>query len=125
LHALRRFPEITLEQFGDPGWVYRDKLKPHQIEQARAGLARGRAVLAAGQHQIVVLDEINMAIWFGLIALEDVLDLIDHKPPQIELVLTGRRAHEAVIARADLVTEMREIKHTYQVNIPARYGIEH
>jgi cob(I)alamin adenosyltransferase len=88
------------------------------------GLRRVRDVLAGGQHQIVVLDEICMAIYFKLVTLADILQLIDERPCGVELVLTGRRAPQELLDRADLVTEMLEVKHPYQRGIGARRGIE-
>ena len=125
LKAMRRLEGVVLEQFGDPGWVFKGKLKPAQREMAMAGLARARAVLGSGEFDLVILDEINMAVWFELITEAEVLALIDSRPTGVELVLTGRRAAEAVIARADLVTEMREVKHYYTQKVSARRGIEH
>ena len=75
-------------------------------------------------YDIVVLDEVNVALFFGLLTEEEVLALIDEKPAHVELILTGRRAPQAIMERADLVTEMREIHHPYTRGIPARRGIE-
>jgi len=124
LTSVLRLEGVTLEQYGDPGWCYKGKLKPHQIEQARAGLEKGKAALLSERYDIVILDELNMAAWFELLPLSDVLDLIDRRPSTVELVMTGRRAPEEVMERADLVTEMREVKHYYTQNVPARAGIE-
>jgi cob(I)alamin adenosyltransferase len=88
-------------------------------------LAWARAILAGGQYDLVILDEINVALWFGLLPLDDVMSLLDARPEQVELVLTGRYAPLALIARADLVTEMREVKHYYRQGISARQGIEY
>jgi cob(I)alamin adenosyltransferase len=71
-----------------------------------------------------VLDEVNIAIWFGLLAVEEVLAFLEQKPERVELVLTGRRAPQELIERADLVTEMQEVKHYYQQGVAARKGIE-
>jgi cob(I)alamin adenosyltransferase len=73
---------------------------------------------------LLILDEILVANWFGLVTLDDVLYFIDHRPERMELILTGRRAPQEIIDRANLVTEMREIKHYYQFGVPARKGIE-
>ena len=73
---------------------------------------------------MVILDEINYAVHFGLVSVEQVLDLVEAKPPTVHLVLTGRNAREELIEKADLVTEMREIKHPYQKGIKAQQGIE-
>jgi cob(I)alamin adenosyltransferase len=72
----------------------------------------------------VVLDELNGAVGFGLVEVEQVLELMTAKPPGMELVITGRNADARVMAAADLVTEMREVKHYYRAGVPARVGIE-
>ncbi len=82
-------------------------------------------VVAAGLHDLVILDEINVALDFALIKLADVLELIRSKPAHVELILTGRNAPSELIAMADLVTDMKLIKHPYQHGIKARLGIEH
>lgn len=87
-------------------------------------MAQAREIVTAGNYDLVVLDELNGALGFGLVDLEQVLELIALRPPQMELVITGRNAHEQLIAAADLVTEMREIKHYYKAGVPARTGIE-
>jgi cob(I)alamin adenosyltransferase len=80
--------------------------------------------MLSGDYDIVVLDEANVSIWFGILETEDVLALLDEKPAHVEVILTGRRAPQALIDRADLVTEMREVKHYYQQGVMARVGIE-
>lgn len=124
LHALPRLGSVTHEQYGDPGWVYKGKITEAQRALATDGLKKARAALASGRYRIVILDEINMAIWFGLISLEVALELIDGRPKGTELIFTGRRAADEIIERADLVTEMREVKHYYTQGVPAREGIE-
>ncbi|HHX44666.1 MAG TPA: cob(I)yrinic acid a,c-diamide adenosyltransferase [Chloroflexi bacterium] len=117
-------PYVTVEQYGAPTFLRREDVRDRDRAMARAGLQRVREVLTAGRYQIVVLDEILMALLFGLLALDEVLDLIATRPAGVELVLTGRRAPQAIIDVADLVTEMVEVKHPYQQGIPARKGIE-
>lgn len=124
LHSLPLLETVTHEQYGDVGWVYKGKVTEAQRAAAHEGLRKGREALESGEYRIVILDEINMALWFELISLEEVLELIRKRPPQVELVFTGRRAHEEVVARADLVTEMREVKHYFSQGVPARKGIE-
>jgi len=80
--------------------------------------------MLSGAYELVVLDEINVALYFEVLRLEDVLALIDIKPPEVELVLTGRRVPQEILDRADYVTEMREVAHPYQRGIRARKGIE-
>lgn len=124
LHAIQWLPTAKLEQYGDPGWVYKGRIQPHQREQAERGLVRAREVLLSGEFPIVILDELNMALWFELVSLEAVLQLIDARPSAVELIVTGRNAHDAVLQRADLVTEMCEVRHYYTQGVGARAGIE-
>lgn len=117
-------PLLTIHQTGRDNWIFKDKLDPEDIRIARETLELARCSLKDGEYDLVILDEINGAAWFGLIIVEDILALMTAKPPHVELVLTGRNADERVIAAADLVTEMREIKHYFQAGIEARMGIE-
>jgi cob(I)alamin adenosyltransferase len=80
--------------------------------------------MLSGEYDLIVLDEVNVAIWFGVLTTEEILAFLDQRPHDVEVVLTGRRAPQALIDRADLVTEMREVKHYYQQGIGARPGIE-
>jgi cob(I)alamin adenosyltransferase len=124
LNALRDHASITLEQYGNPCCIRREDVTPEHVAQAEQGLARAREVLLSGDYDLVVLDEVNMAIWFGLLAVEDVLAFLDQRPDSVEVILTGRRAPQEIIDRADLVTEMREVKHYYAQGVTARKGIE-
>jgi len=116
---------ITIEQFGKPTFVHVDQATPEDIRMARAGLSAARQAVHSGQYQIVVLDEINVALYFKLLTVQDVLQVIEEKPEEVELVLTGRRVPEEILARADYITEMKEGKHPYQQGILARKGIEY
>ena len=124
LDALRDHPHITIEQYGDVRCIRREEVTPEHVAQARRGLERARQAMLSGDYDVVVLDEVNVAIWFGLLDVEEVLTFLKQRPKQVELVLTGRRAPEELIRRADLVTEMREVKHYYQQGVGARSGIE-
>jgi len=124
LAAVERIPEIELEQYGDPGWCYKGRLTEEQFALARRGFERAKDRLSSGAYDIVILDELNMAVWFELLTVDQLMELIACKPETTELVITGRRAHEALIERADLVTEMREVKHYYRAKVPAREGVE-
>jgi len=124
MDALRDHPYITIEQYGDPRCIRRDEVTPEHEAHARQGLERAQAAMLSGEYEIVVLDEINVAIWFGLLDVDVVMAFLDKRPEQVELILTGRRAPQELIERADLVTEMREIKHYYQQGVTARKGIE-
>ncbi len=115
---------ITIKQMGRPDFV--DKKNPARvdIEMAEEALKLARELITGGKYDLVILDEINVALDFGLIKLDDVLEIIDKKPPEVELILTGRYAPKEIIERADLVTEMVEVKHPYNAGIEARVGIE-
>ncbi|MGB5932338.1 MAG: cob(I)yrinic acid a,c-diamide adenosyltransferase [Anaerolineae bacterium] len=118
-------PQITLRQFGRPEFVDPDKPEPLDREMAQEALREARRVLTSGSYDLVILDEVNVALKYGLIELRDVLALIEEKPKHLELVLTGRYAPPEVIERADLVTEMREVKHPYRIGIEGQEGIEY
>jgi len=124
LDAVRLVAAITLEQYGDPRCIHREEVTPQHIAQAREGLAKVRDAMLSGMYDIVVLDEVNVAIWFGLLSVAEVLALLEERPPYVEIILTGRRAPQELIERADLVTEMREVKHYYVQGVSARVGIE-
>jgi cob(I)alamin adenosyltransferase len=117
-------PWLTIVQFGHPSFVRAGAVSPEDVRLAREGLARAAKAMCSGAYQIVVLDEINVALHFDLLTTADVLDLIGRKPDPVELILTGRRVPEAIIARADYVTDMREIRHPYNAGLQAREGIE-
>ena len=124
IKALEKFADnVTVEQFGN-GCFIRNSPDDKDIESAKCGLEQIKKVLISKEYDIVILDEINIALHFGLLKVGEVLELINLKPNEVELVLTGRRVHPQIIELADLVTEMREIKHYYQKGVIARAGIE-
>jgi cob(I)alamin adenosyltransferase len=127
LDGIKRLaPNVELYQKG-LGFVgiIDDKLdKSEHIKAAHDAVLFARERILSGKYDIVILDEINVAVSLDLIAVEDVLGLIDSKPVLLDLVMTGRNARQEIIDRADLVTEMREIKHPYQKGIMAQKGID-
>lgn len=123
LIAEKLAPLFTIIQSGRPGWVNTKDISEDR-RVAQEALERARGILSSGEYDLVVLDEINGAVGFGLVDVEQVLELMSLKPEKTELVLTGRNAHERVVEAADLVTEMREVKHYYKAGVPARTGIE-
>lgn len=125
LAALEQQPNITLVQFGRPDFVDRDKPDPQDARMAQEAWQHALDILSNGQYDVVILDEINVALDYGLLSLRQVLALLDAKPQHVELVLTGRAAHQEIVQRADLVTEMLSIKHPYHNGIHARRGIEY
>ncbi len=118
-----RFPEVTIEQYGSGGFVHHQPT-PGQIQAARQGLQQLAAALRSGNYDVVIADEANTAVGAGLFTEKDLLALMDEKPDSVELILTGRGAGAAVQNRADLVTEMKCIKHYYDAGVSGRPGIE-
>lgn len=112
-----------MEQFGQ-GRFLDGKPDPEDIALCRLGLVRMRAVIASGQYPVVILEEANVAVKYGLILESELEELILTKPPEVELVITGRDATDRIIALADLVTEMRAVKHYYEKGVVSRVGIE-
>jgi cob(I)alamin adenosyltransferase len=125
LAALQHQPNITLVQFGRPDFVDREDPDPKDIEQAQKALQHSLDVLCDGGYDVLVLDEFNVAVDYGLVSLDQALAVLDAKPPHVELVLTGRGAHPELMERANLVTEMRQIKHPYAAGVGCRKGIEY
>ena len=124
MEAFERFPDlITLRQYGRSCFI-RNVPKEEDTRAALVGLEEVRQVLCSGQYKVVILDEANIATHFRLFSVDDLLALIDSKPSHVELVITGRNVDSRVLDRADLVTEMREVKHYYTRGIEARKGIE-
>lgn len=116
---------VTIEQYGHPEFCRTtDPPDPGDVERARAGLARLGAIIEARSCDILVADELITAMKFGLLSEDDVIGVMGGKPEGMELVLTGRGATAALIDRADLVTEMREVRHYYRTGVDARDGIE-
>lgn len=127
LDAIARIPEIELQRSGAGFYKIMGDQLPEETHRnaAREGIALAREKIRSGRYQVVILDEINNAVHTGLLEVEDVLGLIDDKPEGIDLILTGRDAAPDVVERADLVTEMREIKHPFQKGILAKKGIDY
>jgi cob(I)alamin adenosyltransferase len=114
---------ITVEQYGR-GLIMGREPSPGDRKAAREGYEEVRDILLSGQYDVVVLDEANVAARYGLITVQELLELIALKPKKVELVITGRYADERVMQAADLVTEMREIKHYGKQGVSARRAIE-
>jgi len=114
---------IDIFQYGEGNFIL-NKPSEKDIYQAKKGLERLKAIIASGKYQIVILDEINMAVYLQIISIEEIIDIISNRPDNIEVILTGRYAHPKIIEMADLVTEMNEIKHYYKKGVLAREGIE-
>lgn len=116
-------PNFTLEQFGRNYFIHN---KPNQedIDSARKGLKKAAEVLKSGTYDLVVLDEINVAVHYNLFSIDEAIDMLKGKAEEVEVILTGRYAEDKLIDMADLVTEMKEVKHYYKKGVTARKGIE-
>ena len=121
----KKIPNFELIQSGLPTFVKKDAPSEEDIRLARQGFELAKKALKSKKYDLVILDEINVAVDYSLISLEDVLELVKNKPEDVELVLTGRHAHPRLVKIADLVSEILEIKHPYQEGIQAREGIEY
>lgn len=106
------------------GWILRDKITAKERQKATQYWEKARTVMLSGQFQLVILDEIIVAGALGLISTDQIRRLIEEKPPDVELIMTGRGATPELIALADIVTEMKEVKHPFQEGLKARKGIE-
>jgi cob(I)alamin adenosyltransferase len=122
---LSTLPDIKIERFGCPGFCDPSNLRSEEKEQAQRGLQAASTAIKSGVYDIVVLDEINVAVAWKLIDKGELLKVIEGKPPHVELILTGRLADPELVRRADLVTEMLKIKHPFDTGITARSGIEY
>lgn len=118
-----RFPEVTVEQFGT-GHFIRGRPTAQDTEAARRGLDALSAAMSSRRYDVVIADEANTAMGAGLFGEDDLLALMETRPPSVELIITGRGAGERVVAKADLVTEMKCIKHYFDAGVPGRPGIE-
>ena len=124
IKTLKRFSDlITVEQFGS-GRFIKGKPTDEEVQLARQGMQRVSKAVLSGDYDMVVVEEGNVAASCGLFDVQQLLDLIELKPGHLELVITGRGADPQVIEKADLVTEMKEIKHYYHQGVAARLGIE-
>lgn len=122
--ALAQFSDhLTIKTYGRNVFI---KGEPEEEDRrlAQEGYQEIAEIVASGQYRLVILDEANVAVYYDLITVDQILDLIDRRTEGVELLITGRYAHSRLIERADLVTEMREIKHYFDRGIKARVGVE-
>ncbi len=122
---LSKLPNVTLVCFGQEGWVTRENIKPEHKKQARMALSVAKEAINGGNYDIILLDEINVAIELELVDLDEVIKLIKDRPKKVELILTGRYANPKLIQLADQVTEMQDTKHPFTKGITARRGIDY
>ena len=125
LDAVEKIPNFTISQHGRDEFVSKENPEQIDINLAQEGFAHAQEIIKNGKYDMVILDEINVAVDYNLVPLDDLLELIEEKPEKLELVLTGRYAHPELVKMADLVTEMLEIKHPYQHGVQARKGVDY
>jgi cob(I)alamin adenosyltransferase len=126
IEALKLYSDnVIIEQFCGDDFVLRKELPPKtEIDRAEEGLNKAKSLMLSGEFDLIVLDEVLVSIYFKLLTTEDVLNIMKCKPETVELILTGRYCPQEIIANADLVTEMKEIKHYYTKGVTSRKGIE-
>jgi cob(I)alamin adenosyltransferase len=123
--AGRQIPNLTIVQSGLPTFVEKGNPSPEDVRLARQGLALARQALPEGKYRMIILDEINVAVDYGLLPRAGVLELVRDCPAGVELVLTGRHADPELLDLADLVSEVKEVKHPYQQGVVSREGIDY
>ncbi len=124
--AVRKYlPTITLYQFGLDSFVMRDDPATVDMELAQQGFEKAKEIIASGEYDMVILDEINVVMDFGLVPDYEILEMVKNKPPELDLVMTGRYAPESLKALADTVSEVKEVKHHYAAGVKNRAGIEY
>ena len=123
LNSLKEIDNIEIKQYGLNTFINGEPDK-EDIEKAKEGLKEIKEILKSGNYDLVILDEANIATYYDLFSIEELIDVVDSREEEVEVVITGRNATDEIIDYADLVTEMKEIKHYYQKGVMARKGIE-
>ena len=118
-------PSLEVVQFGMDRVVYSHNICIEDYKEAKSGWQFAKEAINSGKYQLIILDELNICIDMGLIKVSEVKDTLLNRPENLEIVLTGRRAHPEIIAMAHLVTEMKPIKHYFDIGVMARQGIEY
>jgi cob(I)alamin adenosyltransferase len=122
--SAKHLPNVKVEQYGSEDLVCMDKISERDREMARKAFKRAEKAVKGGEVDLLILDEANVAIHFGLMTVKELLDMIDSKPARMDIVITGRYAKPEIIAKAEYVTEMLARKHPYDSGKKARPGIE-
>jgi len=125
VNILSKLDNVTIASFGSLEFIDPANVTPEEREQARQALAAASEAMLSGNYDLIVLDEVNLAVAWKLVKLDEVVRLISDKPQNVELILTGRQADPKLVQLADLVTEMLKIKHPYDKGMTARKGIEY
>jgi len=125
LNAIENIKNFTIVQYGRDEFVSKEDPEQIDIDYAKKGFFHAKEIIKSEKYDLVILDEINVAVDYKLISLDEVIDLLNDKPEKLELVLTGRYAHPEISKIANVVTEMLEIKHPYTEGVLARKGIDY
>lgn len=124
LQSARLVPGFSVVQFGRPVFIKKNQATEQDIQLAGEGFEMAREAMAESSCDMLILDEINSAVEYGLIPLETLVEFIQNRNKKIELILTGRNAHPEIIKLADYVSEIININHPYSKGIPGRQGVE-
>lgn len=124
IKTFEKISNISIESFGRKGFIFRDGVQTEDVQLVNKALNIAEGIIKENSCDLLILDEINIAVQHQLVSEQQLLKLIEDKPAHMELVLTGRNALPSVIEKAHLVTEMKEIKHPYKIGIKSRKGIE-
>ncbi|HHW57486.1 MAG TPA: cob(I)yrinic acid a,c-diamide adenosyltransferase [Clostridia bacterium] len=125
IKAAKYLPNFQIVQKGRNAFVKKNEPHPEDLELAKEGMELARKIISQGEYDLVILDEINVAVDYGLIKEEEVLKLIELRPEWVTLVLTGRYAHDKILEKADMISLVKEVRHHYQRGISAQGGIEY
>lgn len=123
--AIRKLPGIDLFQFGRDKLIVKGKHTEEDVRLAKKGLRKAKQALTGKKYDVVILDEVNVVTYFGMVTAEEVMEVVRSRAPEVEVIMTGRNAPKLFIDEADLVTEMRMVKHPYESGVVARAGIEY
>jgi len=123
--ALGSLSGVDICNFGVDNWVKKGDDNSAAAEQAQQALATSAKMIKSGLYDLVVMDEVNSAVDFGLIDVQDILDILHARPAEVDIILTGRNAHQKVIEASDITTEMKCVKHAFERGIKARQGIDY
>ncbi len=125
IKAAPRFKRFKVLQAGREGWVKKGHVSLKDKQLAQRGLDAARRALGSKKYDLLILDELNVAVNYNLLCLQEVQEILNNRPKKTEVVITGRYAHPEILKAADLVSEIREVKHYYKKGISQRAGIEY
>lgn len=125
LSSANLMPNLEVKQFGLDRVVYSHNISMDDYKESKKGWEFAKVAIASGKYQLVIMDEINICADMGMVKVSEIKEALMNKPEDLEVVLTGRRAHPELVALAHLVTEMKPVKHYFDMGVMAREGIEY